>query len=303
MRILITGSAGQLGKELKETQNAHYDVTYLSSNHLDITDRESVCSAFKEHKPSLVINAAAYTAVDKAENDVQQAFLVNEVGSKNLAIACDKYSAKLLHISTDFVFDGKKSTPYSPYDQTNPLSVYGASKLAGELAIQSILAERACIVRTAWVYSEFGNNFVKTMLKLMQEKEQLNIVSDQVGTPTWARGLAKMLWRIVEKYEITQSFATDNKDTESVIYHWSDAGVASWYDFAVAIQRIALSKGLIEKKIPIKPIPSSAYPMPARRPNFSVLDKSRVEDYLAIEAIYWYDALENMLDQYSVNLV
>ncbi|MCT8985728.1 dTDP-4-dehydrorhamnose reductase [Shewanella phaeophyticola] len=199
MKVLITGKNGQLGSELQRSCPDNIEIQCFDSQTLDITDIAIVNEILISFSPDIVINTAAYTAVDKAESDIDAAYAVNQTGVANLATACKAINAKLIHISTDFVFDGTKTTPYVSGDATNPLGVYGASKLAGEQAVSRILGEQAIIVRTAWVYSQFGNNFVKTMLRLMSEKEQLGVVYDQVGTPTWAAGLAKMLWALVQK--------------------------------------------------------------------------------------------------------
>jgi dTDP-4-dehydrorhamnose reductase len=273
-------------------------VVYLSSSQLDITDSVNVTAALKEHQPDILINAAAYTAVDKAETDEAKAYSVNALGVKNLARACQVAETKLIHISTDFVFDGSKNTPYLPTDPTNPVSVYGASKLAGEQHVQHILADQACIVRTAWVYSEHGNNFVKTMLRLMAEKEQLGVVYDQIGTPTCAKGLATMLWSLADNLHTEQQNLEARGQT--AIHHWTDAGVASWYDFAVAIQEIALDKGLLEKKIPIRPIPASAYPTPATRPSFSVLDKTSAEQASKQVTEHWRAMLAQVIEKMAL---
>lgn len=292
MKVLVTGGNGQLGWELRQTADSQNEIIYLSSADLDITNEGNVLAVLSNYCPDIVINAAAYTAVDKAESDENQAYAVNDRGVQNLAQACKSISAKLIHVSTDFVFDGAKNTPYLPTDKTNPVSVYGASKLAGEQHVRDLLANDAVIIRTAWVYSQHGNNFVKTMLRLMAEKDQLGVVCDQVGTPTWAKGLAEMVWALAEKM---QKEAGSKQDAPTAIYHWTDAGVASWYDFAVAIQDIAFEKGLLDKKISVRPIPASAYPTPAKRPSYSVLDKACAEQVSGKIARYWRASLEEML--------
>nr|WP_205967638.1 dTDP-4-dehydrorhamnose reductase [Paraglaciecola sp. 20A4] len=282
---MITGKNGQLGWELvNRASTDDVDVYAFASDELDITDSLSVQEKFSAVQPDVVINTAAYTAVDRAESDSENAFLVNEQGAINLAQACKKFNARLLHVSTDFVFDGTKHSPYLTTDTPNPLGVYGASKLAGERGIQNVLPE-AVIVRTAWVYSSHGNNFVKTMLRLMQEKPQLGVVSDQIGTPTYAAGLADWLWQI-----------SSNSRVQG-LYHWTDAGVASWYDFAVAIQELALEKGMLEKEIPVRPIYAAQYPTPAKRPAFSVIDKTGAENDSGLQTTHWRKQLSNMLDK------
>lgn len=284
MKVLITGKGGQLAWELEKTVNIQHKLVLLSRNELDISDANAVKGIVALHQPDVVINAAAYTAVDRAETEQNRAFAVNDIGAKNIANVCKELGIRLLHVSTDFVFDGTKSTPYQTDDATNPLGVYGASKLAGDLSVMQILPHSA-IVRTAWVYSEHGNNFVKTMLRLMTEKLRLNVVYDQVGTPTWAAGLAKWLWAVVERPNVMD------------VFHWTDAGVASWYDFAVAIQELAIEKGLLKSSIPVFAIPSSQYPTPATRPKFSVIDKTSAEVVTDLTAIHWRQQLSNMMDE------
>ncbi len=285
MKVLLTGKNGQLGFELQHTLPQQIELIAYDSSELDITNDNTVNQLLKKHKPDYVINAAAYTAVDKAESDIETAYAVNRDGSKNLARTCKLINAKLIHISTDFIFDGNKNTPYQVSDKTAPIGVYGESKLAGELAIQAELPDAHYIIRTAWVYSSHGNNFVKTMLRLMREKDQLGVVYDQVGTPTWARGLAKSIWQLLES------------KPKNRLYHWTDAGVTSWYDFAVAIQEIALEKHIIDKAIPIRPIPANSYPTPAARPSFSVLDKSLIEKSVGVETTHWREQLASMLNE------
>lgn len=284
MKVLVTGKGGQLAWELIQNQPSDCECISLGREDLDITDEELVNQTIALHQPDVVINAAAYTAVDKAESDVETAYAVNETGAKHLANACKKRNIRLLHVSTDFVFDGTKTTPYQTDEKPNPINVYGASKLAGDNAVMDILPS-SVIVRTAWVYSSNGNNFVKSMLRLMAEKPQLGIVYDQVGTPTWAAGLAKWCWAVIQKPDV------------SGLYHWTDAGVASWYDFAVAIQELAIEKGMLNSAIPISAIPASQYPTPAKRPSFSVIDKATAEAASGVQTIHWRKQLSNMLDE------
>lgn len=287
MKVLITGKGGQLAWELEQLAPENFEVISVGKDELDITNEKAVADFIASTKPDLVINAAAYTAVDQAEKDSATAYAVNELGIKYLAQACKKIDARILHISTDFIFDGASTTPYQTDAQPNPLNVYGASKLAGDIALNEILPEASVVVRTAWVYSVNGNNFVKSMLRLMQEKPQLGIIYDQVGTPTWAKGLAQWLWIIAAKPEVTGT------------YHWTDAGIASWYDFAIAIQELGLEKGLLNKAIPVLPIPTSAYPTPAKRPAFSVIDKSTAEFVSGLNTIHWRKQLSSMMDEIS----
>ena len=294
MKVLVTAKNGQLGWELSRTLPNNVEAIFLDSKELDITNSESVFEKVKSFKPDVVINAAAYTAVDKAETDREAAYLVNQQGAENLALACKEFGAKLIHISTDFVFDATKNTPYQPEDETNPLGVYGASKLAGEQAVVKILGEDASIIRTAWVYSTHGNNFVKTMLRLMAEKDQLGVVADQVGTPTSARNLAKAIWLLAENQ-------SSEKESLGKTYHWTDLGTASWYDFAVAIQELGIEAGLLDKQIPISPIKASQYPTPAKRPAYSVLDTSLLREDLDISGSHWREALKNMINELKMS--
>ncbi|WP_096084689.1 dTDP-4-dehydrorhamnose reductase [Agaribacterium haliotis] len=284
MKVLITGAGGQLAWELKRSAGASTTLLYASADDLDITDAGAVENYLGTHKPDVIINAAAYTAVDKAEEEQELAYAVNETGVANLA----KYAGSncyLLQISTDFVFDGTHTTPLDENATPRPLSVYGASKLAGEKALERYATGPWAIIRTAWVYSAHGNNFVKSMLRFMNERDELNIVVDQVGTPTWAKGLAELCWHAIdEKIE--------------GLYNWSDAGVASWYDFAEAIQSEGLNLGLLQKKAKLNAIPSSGYPTPAERPAFSVLSKDKVLKAISqIENTHWNEQLKAMLQE------
>lgn len=282
-KVLIAGSAGQLGWELQRSRPDTVELVAHDSNTLDITQRDTVMSCVQAFRPDVIINAAAYTAVDRAEQDVEVAYLVNREGAAHLAEAAVAGGARLIHVSTDFVFDGQQSTPYKPADTTHPVGVYGASKLAGEQRVLDIAQANATIIRTSWVYSVHGHNFVKTMLRLMGERDQLGVVCDQIGTPTWANGLARTLWQIAARGDIAG------------VHHWTDLGVASWYDFAVAIQQEALVLGLLEREIPIRPIATSDYPTPARRPSYSVLDKHSLQQLAIGEGMHWRTALSAML--------
>ena len=301
MKVLITGKGGQLAWELENLAPKNVQLLSCSAQDLDITDVNQVNHSIEQFQPDVVINAAAYTAVDKAETDIETAYAVNDLGSEYLALACKKVSAKLIHVSTDFVFDGTKTTPYQTDDSVNPINVYGASKLAGDIKVNAILGHQATIIRTAWVYSVNGNNFVKTMLRLMAEKEQLGIVYDQVGTPTWAKGLATMIWALADKKQSPQQTESTQRSNEAQVLHWTDAGVCSWYDFAVAIQELALEKGMLDKIIPVRPIPASAYPTPAQRPSFSVIDKQSAEQVSGVETTHWRKQLSTMMDELKAN--
>ena len=284
-KVLITGAGGQLGKALAAVTPSQVQAVSASRAVLDIANRESVMRWCEEHLPAGIVNAAAYTAVDKAESEPEHAKAANTLGPQNLALAAKEYGIPFIHVSTDFVFNGKTGIPYKPGDPTDPLSVYGATKRDGERAVMAVEGVNAAIVRTAWVYDSEGKNFVTTMLRLMQEKESIGVVADQIGSPTYVHGLAAACWGLLEK-ELTG------------IYHWTDAGVASWYDFAVAIQEEAVELGLLKSSIPITPLTTADFPTPAVRPSNSVLDKSEIWSALGYTAPHWRsnlrEALKNM---------
>jgi len=275
----VTGAGGQLGRELARTAPAQHQVALLSSGDCDIGDEAAVRAMFAREQPDVVINAAAYTAVDKAEAEPEKAERVNALGPSNLAKAG---ACRVLQVSTDFVFDGGQGRPYQPDDATNPLSVYGRTKLAGEAPVLA-LGRRGLVLRTSWVYSVDGSNFVKTMLRLMASRPEIGVVGDQVGAPTWAQGLAGALWRIVEQPGLDG------------IHHWRDAGAASWYDFAIAIAEEATAAGLLANPIRVKPIGARDYPTPARRPAFSLLDCAHTWAALGITPPHWRENLRRML--------
>jgi dTDP-4-dehydrorhamnose reductase len=296
MKVLIIGKTGQLARELVDSaplrlQESDVQLVVMGRPELDIANRTSSNPTIMDISPDVIINASAYTAVDKAESEVDEAYAINDLGVGHLAEACAANSIRLLHVSTDFVFGNDSAVgplgiaPLLPHSRVNPLSIYGASKLAGENHIQRLLADQSVIVRTAWVYSSYGNNFVKTMLRLMASKPEIGVIADQIGTPTWAKGLAQWLWAVVDKPGV------------SGLFHWTDAGAASWYDFAVAIQELALEKGLLDHEIIIKPLPTSGYPTPAKRPSYSILDKTSAEHVAQISAVHWRRQLNAMLDE------
>jgi dTDP-4-dehydrorhamnose reductase len=285
LTVILTGAGGQLGQELQRCVPDGVRLHALDSRSLDVTDKKAVHEAFERIAPDVAINAAAYTAVDKAEAENERAYAVNAEAPRLIAEACRGSACRIVHISTDFVFDGRKSSPYLPDDAVNPLSVYGASKLLGEQHLLDLAPESALIIRTSWLYSSLGNNFVKTMLRLMTEREQLGVIADQVGTPTHAKGLAEAVWAFIER------------GTASGIHHWSDAGVASWYDFAVAIMEEGIAAGLLQKPLAIRPIQTTDYPTPAERPKYSVLDKTATWAALASEPVHWRVALRAMLGE------
>ncbi|WP_395046613.1 dTDP-4-dehydrorhamnose reductase [Flavobacterium sp.] len=275
MVILVTGASGQLGQAIQYIASNYADCEFIfaSSQDLDITNQERVNHFFDTNKIDFCINAAAYTAVDKAESETEKAEAINVSGPKNLAIACKNKKVKLIHISTDFVFDGSSSKPYLETDATNPLSVYGKTKLDGEQEIIDNIHEYF-IIRTSWVYSQFGNNFMKTMLRLASERDSLSIVSDQIGSPTNAVDLAKALLSIVQ-----------SNSSKYGIYNFSNEGMASWYDFATEIFRIN------NVVIDVNPIPTEAFPTPAKRPKYSLLDKSKIKNTFGIEIKTWQESL------------
>ena len=282
VKILVTGATGQLGFELARSIPENVDSKLVSRPELDLSKPDTIKAVITSFMPAIVINAAAYTAVDKAETDREAAFAANEQGVAVLAKSCSEIGAKLVHVSTDFVFDGSANTPYQEQSNTAPLGVYGESKLAGEQAITQSGCEFA-IVRTAWVYSSHGGNFVKTMLRLMSEKPQLGIVADQKGTPTWAYGLAAACWRIALSHA-------------QGVFHYTDDGECSWFEFAQEIQRLAVQKGLLSQAIPLKAITSNDYPTPAKRPVYSVLDKSKIKQQ-GVSVLPWQSQLETMLKE------
>jgi len=283
-KVLVTGVSGQVGGSLVSA--VPQGITLLSSAHqdLDITDGDAVHAYVQRQKPAVIINCAAYTAVDRAESEPELARRVNVDGPRNFAIAARDAGARLIHVSTDFVFDGTASSPYRPDARTNPLSVYGKTKLAGEQAVLEALPAKSVIVRTAWVYAAAGNNFVRTMLRIMKANGSVRVVADQVGTPTAARGLAETLWQLVAKPEIQG------------IHHWTDAGVASWYDFAVAIAEEGAQLGLLPDNVVVTPIATADYPTPARRPPYSVLDKTSLTSS-GFTLVHWRKRLRTVLGE------
>ncbi len=282
-RALLTGADGQLGLELQSTVPEGWRVVACGRGALDVTSAEGARDVVRRERPAVVINAAAYTAVDAAEEDAGAAEAVNVRGAAHVAQAAREIGARVIHLSTDFVFDGRQGHPYAPDDPTNPLCAYGRTKLEGERAVARISEGSALIMRTAWMYSSHRKNFALTMLRLMREKPSVSVVSDQVGTPTWARGLAEALWAAAERPDMRG------------VHHWTDAGVASWYDFAVAIQDEALALGLLERAVPVRPLRTEEYRTPARRPSYSVLDKRATWAALGRPVRHWRESLRLML--------
>ncbi|MEK8179017.1 dTDP-4-dehydrorhamnose reductase [Flavobacterium buctense] len=282
MVVLVTGSAGQLGQSLQFIAPNYPEIQFLfyTSKELDITNLGQCKLIFSKHQPDFCINAAAYTAVDKAESEPEKAHLINVIGAKNLAEVCKELQTVLLHISTDFVFDGEKKVPYTETDLPNPTGIYGQTKLEGEKAIQNTW-EKHFIIRTSWVYSPFGNNFMKTMLRLASERDSISVVNDQIGTPTNAVDLATALIQII---------LTDNRQpTKNYgIYNFSNEGQCSWYDFA---QKIFEVNGI---SINLQPIATSGFPTPAKRPEFSVLDKTKIKNTFGLEINNWKGSLQEL---------
>ena len=285
MKVLIAGAGGQLGQELQTSAPEHIEVIALGHAELDVGSAEAVARVVNETLPEVIINTAGYTAVDRAESDQDAAFEVNASGARNIATAAALVKARLIQLSTDYVFDGCAGQPYRPEQEPRPISVYGSSKKAGEDAVIEVLGDGAVVVRTAWLYSRHGKNFVKTLLQLLGEKDELVIVADEVGTPTWAHGLAQAIWQMA------------SLDSLHGIQHWTDAGVASWYDFAMAIRDEATEQGLIETGASIRPVRAADNPRPARRPAFGVLDKTATWQALETKPRHWREALREMLTE------
>lgn len=278
--ILVTGSSGQLGSEIQElSKNYPYSFHFANKEELDIANEEAMQNFVKTRDIVVIINCAAYTAVDKAESDKENAAMINNKAVENLAKIAKEQNLKLIHISTDYVFDGTNHKPYIETDATNPQGVYGMTKRDGENALISINPKNSIIIRTSWVYSSYGTNFVKTMLRLSKEKESLGVVYDQVGTPTYARDLAQAILDIVPKIK--------NEKTE--IYNYSNEGVLSWYDFAKEIMRMSKSA------CRVRPIETKEYPTPAKRPHYSLLNKSKIKATFDIIIPYWKDSLDECL--------
>ncbi|MCW8917638.1 MAG: dTDP-4-dehydrorhamnose reductase [Gammaproteobacteria bacterium] len=283
MKVLLAGAGGQLGWELQQCPPDNVELVACTSADLDIRDEAAVLALAAELSPQLIINAAAYTAVDKAESEPERAFAVNADGAAHLALAARQVGARMIQLSTDYVFDGSHSSPYSSSEKCSPLGVYGTSKYQGEQRVRAILPRQSVILRTAWVYSTHGNNFVKSMLRLMAQRDELGVVADQLGSPTSARTLAQAVWGFTAQPQLQG------------LFHWTDAGVASWYDFAVAIMEEALVLGLLPAPVVVKPIRTCDYPTAARRPAYSVLEKSTTWEQLAVPPLHWRVALREML--------
>lgn len=286
-KVLVTGAKGQVGSELVAAVPAGFKVIGLSSSELDITNQQQVTAAIVQYKPDFIINAAAYTAVDKAESDIETAFAVNEKAVALLAQAAHEANIPLFHISTDYVFDGQATRPYKETDSVSPQSVYGASKLAGEQALAAI-HNKHIILRTSWVFGATGNNFVKTMLRLGKERGELSVVADQYGCPTSARSIAEVLWQLAQKYMV-------EVDLPWGVYHFSNSPACTWHEFACEIFEQAVESGVLDKKPTVKAITTVEYPTPAKRPAWSVLSSMKIESLLGDKVACWHTELKSIL--------
>lgn len=283
MKALLTGASGQLGRLLQSSRPPAVELTALDRSRLDVARPADVAAAVADLRPELIVNAAAYTDVDGAEREPERAFATNAEGAGALARAARQCGARLIHVSTDFVFDGRAGRPYRPDDPPAPLGAYGRSKLAGEQRVREELPEGSVILRTAWLYSRHGRNFVKTVLDLLGRRDRLEVVVDQVGSPTWAAGLARAIWAAAELPELAG------------IHHWTDAGIASRYDLAVAVLEEGLEAGLLSRETPIVPICGGDPAAAARRPAFGVLDGTPTWRALSRHPPHWRSALRSML--------
>jgi len=282
VKVLVTGAGGQVGQALIATAPEGLQLIACSRAELDITNDRAVLDRLRADVPQVVVNTAAYTAVDRAESEPDLARKANSLGPRYLAEAAREVGARLIHLSTDFVFDGSASVPYPPDAPTHPLSVYGATKRAGETAVLEAGGGGALVLRTAWVYAAQGRNFVNTMLRLMRQNGAVRVVADQIGTPTSARSLASLIWQLIERPAVAG------------IHQWTDAGVASWYDFAVAIAEEGAAAGLLPSTVEVEPIATEQYPTPARRPRYSVLDRSSLAS-LGVKPVHWRVRLREVL--------
>jgi dTDP-4-dehydrorhamnose reductase len=274
VKVLVSGAGGELGGALLERVPQGITAEGLTHASLNVADEKAVDTVMRRMQPAVVINAAGFTQVDAAESAPEQALRANAEGPRVLAAACARTGARLVQVSTDYVFDGEQNRPYRPTDATSPLSLYGLSKLEGEAQVSRLLGDQACIVRTSWLYSARGQNFVTRMLERLKAGTRLRIVSDQIGAPTATFSLADVLWRFAHT-------------RHGGIFHWSDAGVASWYDLTVAIAEEGHALGLVPADYRVDPIESSEYPTPARRPRYSLLDRRTTEAALSVNAAHW----------------
>ena len=295
MRILVTGKNGQLGKSINKIVNTgngknNYqqdnEFIFVGREELDLSKKESIASYFDNNNFDVIINCGAYTAVDKVEEEQELANQVNHLAVKQLANIANEQKAKLVHVSTDYVFDGESNKSYTETDETNPINVYGKTKLAGERALQEAMPNNAIIIRTSWVYSKFGNNFVKTMLRLGKERDEINVVSDQIGSPTYATDLAGVILEIIKNKE----FKEVGQKTQ--VYHYSNAGKVSWYDFAKEIFKIA------EVSCKVNPITTQQYPTPAQRPKNTLMNKAKIAKTFSVGISDWKESLKTCIKKY-----
>jgi dTDP-4-dehydrorhamnose reductase len=280
----VLGGGGQVARAVAACAPANHSVLVKSRQDLDIANESALMSAVAGSGADWIINGAAYTAVDRAESEAEMARQINETAVGVMARAAARTGCRLLHLSTDFVFDGRSNQAYLPGDRTNPLSVYGASKLGGEQQVVEH-GHDAIVLRTAWVYASTGRNFALTMLRLMRDKDEVRVVADQIGTPSWATGIAQAIWGLIDSA------------AAAGMYHWTDLGIATWYDFAVAIQDEALARGLLSRAVPVIPISTADYPTPATRPVFSVLNTESTRALVKAPARHWRHNLRMMLDE------
>ena len=280
MKVVLLGAGGQLGYSVQELKPEGIELIGFRSTELDITNEAQLIEKLDAAQPDVIINAAAYTQVDKAEEEPELAFQVNALGPQLISQWVAKNDSRLIHISTDFVFDGKKTTPYVEADQPNPLNVYGKSKLEGEKNILALIPNQSVIVRTSWLYSNYGHNFLNTMLRLFEERDSLSIVDDQIGSPTTTTALAEVLWKVVARVEI------------SGLYHWSCDGAVSWFEFALAIREEAAAIGIARSIIDIAAIKAAQYPSLAERPKFSVMDSAQLNVMIGLPLFDWREHIK-----------
>jgi len=287
MKILVIGKNGQLGQSINKivsNTQSNNEFVFVGRDQLDLSNENNVASYFESNDFDIIINCAAYTAVDKAESEVELANQVNHLGVKQLAQIANKQKAKLIHISTDYVFDGESDEPYLESNITNPINTYGKTKLAGEQAVLVAMQNGAIIIRTSWVYSEYGHNFVDTMLRLGKERDELNVVSDQIGSPTYAGDLARAILHIIQ----TEVFLNSSQETQ--IYHYSNEGVCSWFDFAKEIFAFA------SIQCTVNPITTEQYPTPAQRPTNTLMDKDKISQTFGVNIPYWEESLKTCIE-------
>ena len=292
MKVLLTGGTGQVGQEILNSKPQDTQIISPSSNKLDLSDYNACKKIVKYHNPDWIINCGAYTSVDRAEEDIELSSKINSFAPKAFAEALNEINGNLLQLSTDYVFDGEQNSPYEVHQAKNPISQYGQSKALGEELIEKNInnIRNATILRTSWVISPRGKNFILTILKLHSEKEYIKVVSDQIGSPTCAKELSMVCWKIVE---------LKKKNKLPFILQWSDAGIASWFDIAVAVGEIGLDLGILKKKAYVYPIYSHEYPTTAKRPKYSLLNTSKTSKYLKIKANHWRENLVNILTEYK----